>query len=175
MSSGNVDGIVITHGTDTMEETAYFLNLAAKTDTPVVIVASMRPSTALNADGEKERRAWHPKALTALRALNASLTLWMITNTELTRRTLLDHEQLRCFISAICVQSRLHAFALSQSGHHGGTHTLQQASCGHPGAPYRSHPETISHTSEFCQATSAARSYSAPPRLFDCSCSTHRN
>jgi L-asparaginase len=50
-SSGAADGIVITHGTDTLEETAYFLNLTAKTDKPVVIVGSMRPSTAVSADG----------------------------------------------------------------------------------------------------------------------------
>lgn len=47
----DVDGIVITHGTDTMEESAYFLNLTAKTDKPVVMVGSMRPSTAVSADG----------------------------------------------------------------------------------------------------------------------------
>ena len=46
-----VDGFVITHGTDTMEETAYFLNLTVKTDKPVVMVGSMRPSTAVSADG----------------------------------------------------------------------------------------------------------------------------
>jgi L-asparaginase len=50
-SSPNVDGIVITHGTDTMEETAFFLNLTAKTDKPIVLVGSMRPSTAVSADG----------------------------------------------------------------------------------------------------------------------------
>ena len=50
-SSNDVDGIVITHGTDVMEETAYFLNLVVKTDKPVVMVGSMRPSTALSADG----------------------------------------------------------------------------------------------------------------------------
>ena len=49
--SSNVDGIVITHGTDTMEETAFFLNLTAKTDKPIVMVGSMRPSTAVSADG----------------------------------------------------------------------------------------------------------------------------
>jgi L-asparaginase len=49
--SADVDGIVITHGTDTMEETAYFLNLTVKTDKPVVMVGSMRPSTAVSADG----------------------------------------------------------------------------------------------------------------------------
>ena len=42
---------MITHGTDTMEETAYFLNLTVKTDKPVVMVGSMRPSTAVSADG----------------------------------------------------------------------------------------------------------------------------
>ena len=44
-------GIVITHGTNTLEETAYFLNLTLKTEKPVVIVGSMRPSSALSADG----------------------------------------------------------------------------------------------------------------------------
>src|SRR5580765_5202913 len=47
----DVDGIVITHGTDTIEETAYFLNLVVKTRKPVVLTAAMRPSTALSADG----------------------------------------------------------------------------------------------------------------------------
>ena len=47
----DVDGFVITHGTDTMEETAYFLNLVLKTEKPVVMVGSMRPSTAVSADG----------------------------------------------------------------------------------------------------------------------------
>jgi L-asparaginase len=46
-----VDGIVVTHGTDTMEETAFFLNLVVKSDKPVVMVGSMRPSTAVSADG----------------------------------------------------------------------------------------------------------------------------
>ena len=47
----DVSGIVITHGTDTIEETAYFLNLVVRTDKPVVLTAAMRPSTALSADG----------------------------------------------------------------------------------------------------------------------------
>ena len=50
-SRGDVDGIVITHGTDTMEETAFFLNLTVKSDKPVVLVGAMRPSTAMSADG----------------------------------------------------------------------------------------------------------------------------
>ncbi len=49
--AGDVDGIVITHGTDTQEETAFFLNLVVKSDKPVVLTGSMRPSTALSADG----------------------------------------------------------------------------------------------------------------------------
>ncbi len=47
----DVDGIVITHGTDTLEETAYFLNLVVHTAKPIVVVGSMRPGTALSADG----------------------------------------------------------------------------------------------------------------------------
>lgn len=47
----DVDGIVITHGTDTIEETAFFLNLVVKSRKPVVLTAAMRPSTALSADG----------------------------------------------------------------------------------------------------------------------------
>jgi L-asparaginase len=51
LADKDVDGIVITHGTDTQEETAYFLNLVVKSDKPVVLTGSMRPSTALSAEG----------------------------------------------------------------------------------------------------------------------------
>ncbi len=51
LAQANVDGIVITHGTDTLEETAYFLHLVVKSRKPVVLVGAMRPSTALSADG----------------------------------------------------------------------------------------------------------------------------
>jgi len=51
LSQPDVDGVAITHGTDTMEETAYFLNLVVKSDKPVVLTGSMRPSTSLSADG----------------------------------------------------------------------------------------------------------------------------
>lgn len=51
LAQDDVDGIVITHGTDTLEETAYFLNLVIKSRKPVVLVGAMRPSTAMSADG----------------------------------------------------------------------------------------------------------------------------
>jgi L-asparaginase len=51
LATPDVAGVVITHGTDTIEETAYFLNLVVKSKKPVVMTAAMRPSTALSADG----------------------------------------------------------------------------------------------------------------------------
>ncbi|MBN8443626.1 MAG: asparaginase [Thauera sp.] len=51
LDEDDVDGVVITHGTDTLEESAYFLNLVLDTAKPVVVVGAMRPATALSADG----------------------------------------------------------------------------------------------------------------------------
>ncbi len=51
LSSGECDGVVITHGTNTLEETAYFLQLAVPSDKPIVLVGAMRPASGLGADG----------------------------------------------------------------------------------------------------------------------------
>jgi L-asparaginase len=51
LDTDETDGIVVTHGTDTMEETAYFLNLVVKSDKPVVMVGALRPANAMSTDG----------------------------------------------------------------------------------------------------------------------------
>src|SRR5262245_65637155 len=51
LAQSDVDAVVITHGTDTMEETGYFLSLVTRSSKPVVMVGSMRPATATGADG----------------------------------------------------------------------------------------------------------------------------
>jgi L-asparaginase len=51
LNSPDYDGVVITHGTDTLEETSYFLSLVTHSDKPIVMVAAMRPATAISADG----------------------------------------------------------------------------------------------------------------------------
>jgi L-asparaginase len=51
LADPGTDGVLITHGTDTLEETSYFLSLVTRSDKPVVMVGAMRPASAISADG----------------------------------------------------------------------------------------------------------------------------
>ncbi len=65
--TSDIDGIVVTHGTDTLEETAYFLDCTISTHKPIVVVGSMRNSSEPDWDGPRNLRdciaiASHPRA-----------------------------------------------------------------------------------------------------------------
>jgi len=51
LAESGTDGVLVTHGTDTLEETSYFLSLVTESEKPVVMVGSMRPANAISADG----------------------------------------------------------------------------------------------------------------------------
>ena len=51
LAANNYDGVIVTHGTDTLEETAYFLDLTVKTEIPIVLIGSMKNSSDPDWDG----------------------------------------------------------------------------------------------------------------------------
>lgn len=75
-----VDGIVITHGTDTMTETAFFLQMTCPTPKPVVLTGAMRPATAQNADGP---RNLHDALLVASDKQTAAYGVTVVMNGEI--------------------------------------------------------------------------------------------
>src|SRR5699024_8842562 len=52
LNEADFDGVVITHGTSTLEETAYFLHLTVNSEKPIVFVGAQRPFTALSSDAQ---------------------------------------------------------------------------------------------------------------------------
>jgi len=76
----DVDGVVVTHGTDTIDETAYFLHLTLKSTKPVVVVGAMRPPSALSSDGPLN--LYHAIAVAASREAHGKGTL-VVANDEI--------------------------------------------------------------------------------------------
>ncbi|MDE1179090.1 asparaginase [Paraburkholderia sp.] len=76
----DVDGVVITHGTDTLDETAYFLHLTLKSAKPVVVVGAMRPPSALSSDGPLN--LYHAIVVAASRDAHGKGTL-VVANDEI--------------------------------------------------------------------------------------------
>lgn len=75
-----ISGVVITHGTDTMEETAYFLNLVLNTSKPVVLVGAMRPATEISADGPMNL---YNAICVAANEISASRGVLVVSNDEI--------------------------------------------------------------------------------------------
>lgn len=94
LAAGDADGIVITHGTDTMEETAYFLNLTVKSDKPVILAGSMRPSNAISADGPAN--LYNAVAAAASAACKGMGVLCCMNNQLLDAKTVIKTHTIDC-------------------------------------------------------------------------------
>jgi L-asparaginase len=122
----SVDGIVVTHGTDTMEETAYFINLCVKIKKPVVFVGAMRPATAISADGPlnllnavrlaAEKAAWGQGVLVVMNdEIHSARFVTKTNTTNVATFKSPDFGAVGCFVSGVPrfykASLRTHTFA----------------------------------------------------------------
>ena len=87
LAESGTNGVLITHGTDTLEETSYFLSLVTKSDKPVVMVGSMRPATAWSCAGASVPTARTARAWTSPRSASTSFATYASSSRPCTTST----------------------------------------------------------------------------------------
>ncbi|MGX2982889.1 asparaginase [Helicobacter sp. 23-1045] len=109
----NADGVVITHGTDTMEESAYFLHLVMKGDKPIVLTGAMRPFGASGADGGRNlynavALAANPRASGVMVAMNDRIfRAREVQKTHTMNVNAFEFGEMGCFVDGEAIFSRV--------------------------------------------------------------------